>query len=79
MNPFDIIASLRKEGFTLTDIAELSGVSVSLVSRVIHGTRRSKAVARIVAARLHRPVDEIWPPSEGASSEPPPITRRKAA
>ena len=54
---------LKMAGFSLADVAEKVGVSRSLVSKVLHRSRRSKEVQNFIALQLDTPVDELFGPT----------------
>lgn len=60
MHVEDIKAGLRKQGVTLTELAERLNVTPGTVSIVLK-TRRSARIERAVAAVLRIPVGRIWP------------------
>lgn len=54
---------LKMAGYSLADVAEKAGVSRSLVSKVLHKSRRSKEVQKFIALQLDTPVDELFGPT----------------
>lgn len=61
MHYADIIAELKKRGWTLTRVAQAEGVNTSFISRVVRGTGRSITVANSIARIVEIPVDTLWP------------------
>lgn len=61
MHPADIKAALQKKKRTQADVARKLSVRPTIVCQVIHGTSRSRRVARHLAELIGRPVSEIWP------------------
>ncbi|MCC7083192.1 MAG: helix-turn-helix domain-containing protein [Burkholderiales bacterium] len=61
MNPFDIIAELRKRGYTQTRLARELETKASCVGNVIHGRHKSLRTAKYVAGLLGKEVDDLWP------------------
>ncbi|MEO9649379.1 MAG: helix-turn-helix transcriptional regulator [Roseobacter sp.] len=53
---------LKMAGYSLAEVAEKVGVSRSLVSKVLHRSRRSKEVQKFIARQLDTPVDELFGP-----------------
>ena len=51
---------LKKNGFTLVDIAGQVGVSTSLVSKTLKRQRKNDAVQHFVASALGVPVEQLW-------------------
>jgi transcriptional regulator with XRE-family HTH domain len=58
----DIKISLLRAGVTQADIARRLNLSVSHVSCVIGGRRRSARIERAVAQAIGHPVDEVFAP-----------------
>ena len=61
MNPHDITASIKKSGYTLTNVAEETKVSVPTVCRVIQGGAASYNIASFIAFITGLPIDQLWP------------------
>ncbi len=63
MHPADIIAALKKKGFSLTRIAREQGVTVTSISAVVHDRDRSVHLAKRIASIVGQPVNTLWPGS----------------
>ncbi|WP_371170031.1 helix-turn-helix domain-containing protein [Aliiroseovarius sp. 2305UL8-7] len=63
----DIRHALRLKGLTLTDISKEIGCSLSLVSKVALGDRKTPFVRKTLATRINQSVSDIWPPKHGGS------------
>lgn len=61
MHHADIFCALMKQRTTLTEIAKEEGVSVSVVSEVIRGKKKSFDVATAIAAKLGKSLNRLWP------------------
>jgi lambda repressor-like predicted transcriptional regulator len=64
MHPEDIKASVRKNGHTLSRIAQSvsrTGVTKGAVSRVVHGSVKSRAIALAISKATGLPVSTLWP------------------
>ena len=61
MNPYDIVASIRKAGYSQADVANETDVSPSVVNRVINGKLVSYNVASFIAIITDIPIDQLWP------------------
>lgn len=61
MSPADRKAELVRHGRKITAIARELGVSISHVSLVVSGHRRSPLIERAVADAISRPVDQVFP------------------
>jgi len=61
MHPEDIKAELRKLGFKQYDAARYLGVSPSVVTGVIEGTKASFRVASWIAEMIGRDINEVFP------------------
>jgi transcriptional regulator with XRE-family HTH domain len=59
------IQLVRERGSSLTEIARSLGVSLSAVSRVNKGTRRSQTIEREIARRLMLTEEEAFPEWRG--------------
>jgi transcriptional regulator with XRE-family HTH domain len=55
---------LKLAGFSLAKVAVEVGVSRSLVSKVLHRSRRSEDVQKFVAKQLDTSVDELFGPDQ---------------
>ncbi len=53
--------ALRKKGYRVGDIARDRGVSVSMVSKVMHGKATSRHIADEIARKLEKSPGKIWP------------------
>jgi lambda repressor-like predicted transcriptional regulator len=71
MDRYAITAALHRRDVTQTALARRLKVDVSLVSRVIAGTRSTPRVRRAIARALGKPQSAIWPDAK-------PTTRRAA-
>ena len=60
----DIRLRLAENRLKVGDLAKILGVSTPLVSRVIHGQRRSPKVRSAIARIIGCPVRDIWPDTE---------------
>ena len=61
MNHHDIIAEIRKSGYTQTQIARETDTPVATVGQVIRGNTASYNVASFIAIVTGIPIDELWP------------------
>ena len=61
---------LRERDTSLTEIARSLGVTLSIVSRVNKGTRRSQMIEREIARRLMLTHQETFPESHGKQWKP---------
>jgi len=61
MHHADIIAELKKADYPAIKLANDLGVSRGYVSLIIHNKRRSKRVAKTIAAAINRDINVIWP------------------
>jgi lambda repressor-like predicted transcriptional regulator len=52
---------LTKKGANMSAVAEAAGVSVTQISRVVHGESKSRRIANMIALFLGRRVDDLWP------------------
>ncbi len=55
------LAELIRRGFSLADVAQLSGRSVSQVSRVLSGKSRSRAIEAMIAQLTGIPRHDLFP------------------
>lgn len=86
MHPEDIKAAVRKNGHTLQSVAESvtgrSGgrVTKSAVSKVLHGSVKSQAIASRIAKAAGLPVSALWPGKypQLETKERPAVKRRAA-
>jgi len=62
----DRIIAIWQAGFGLKDFAEVHGCSPEFVSMVVSGRKRSKRLEQLIAASLHRSVDELFPRKRAA-------------
>ena len=62
MHPEQIKAHIRMRNTTPAAIADLLGVSRSMVSLVISGSAKSERIAKYISALIDVPVDKLWPP-----------------
>lgn len=61
MHHADIFCALMKQRTTLTEIAKEEGVSVSVVSEVIRGKKKSFDVATAIAVKLSLSLNTLFP------------------
>lgn len=61
MNSNQIKGHLTIAGVRLVDIADELGVAEQLIGRVIRREATSDRVQRAIAARLNKPVEEVFP------------------
>lgn len=61
MTPYEIRAALQERGATLTAVAQVIGVTVTTVSKVIDGKDKSRRVASVISNFLEIPLDTLWP------------------
>lgn len=83
MDQFDIIAALKRAGYTQSRVAVLLRVPVSVVNGVIHGHTKSIRTARYIAAMLGTTPDVLWPsvsydyvPRAGSRRRSPRVSNR---
>lgn len=62
MTPAERKSQLVLKGKSMTSLAEDIGVSISMVSRVVSGEKRSQRVERYVARILGKPVRHVFEP-----------------
>lgn len=67
MTPTKRKAALLERGVTLTSIAQELGLTLTQVSQVVAGRRRSRRVEEAVAAALKRPIGGVFPPRTPAT------------
>lgn len=65
MTPYEIKKQLGRG--TLTKVARRLDVQVGHVSQVVSGKRRSRRVERVIARRLGKKADEVFPVREEAA------------
>jgi len=63
-NGKDLRRLLAEKMIKVGDLAKMLGVSTPLVSRVIHGQRRSPKVRSAISRIIGCPVRDIWPDAE---------------
>jgi lambda repressor-like predicted transcriptional regulator len=63
MHPADIQASLRKAGVSQKSIAEKLEVSESTITKVIHGSSKSRRIAEEISETIGKDIEDIWPGS----------------
>ena len=61
MDPLEITYRLKKLGKTQTQVAREVGVSVGVVSNVIHNKTTAHAIAQHIANLLEMEIGAIWP------------------
>lgn len=61
MHPADIKAALEKQGVTQRSIADELDISDVSVNNVINGKATSQRIAKLIAAKIGKQVDDIWP------------------
>jgi lambda repressor-like predicted transcriptional regulator len=61
MHPEEIKAALRIQGWTLSKVADITGVSNSTVSQIVSGSHKSARIQKFIAEKLRKTVKEIWP------------------
>lgn len=61
MHHADIFCALMKKRITLTEIAKVEGISVSVVSEVIRGKKKSFDVATAISAKLNISLNRLFP------------------
>lgn len=61
MSPLDRKVALLRREKTVTEIANELGVTISHVSQVINGKRRSPRVEHAVAELIGKPVTQVFP------------------
>ena len=61
MNHYDIIAEIKKSGYTLTKISKETGTTPTAVSQVVQGNMTSYNIASFIAIVTGIPIDELWP------------------
>lgn len=61
MNPHDIQAAIKKAGSSQKEISEELKIHNKNVNVVIHGKGTSRRVAKHIADKIGKTVDEIWP------------------
>ena len=52
---------LRLRGSSLTAIARELGVNPAIMTNVCKGVRRSRRIEAVIAQRLGRPLEKLWP------------------
>lgn len=57
----EIKSLLVLKGIKSCDIAKAAGCSKAMVSHVISGQRQSGRIRKIIARRLGKPVNVLWP------------------
>ena len=60
MNGLEIRAKLLEKGFKLKDIALETNVSISFVSMVIYGKKKSLKVQKLISKKLDEPYEKLW-------------------
>lgn len=60
MHPEEIKAALRIKGVTLAALADELGKSRSMVTHVVHGHSKSRAIEDRISQILGKPRDLIW-------------------
>lgn len=69
MTPIKRKSALLEAGVTLTSIAQQLDLTLTQVSQVVAGRRRSKRVEEAVAAALGKRVRDVFPP-RGPATQP---------
>lgn len=63
MDAKEIKKKLKDNQLRVTDVAHILGVSIPMVSRVIHGKSKSSRIQRAIT-RLTSSVQDLWPDAE---------------
>jgi lambda repressor-like predicted transcriptional regulator len=61
MNPYDIIAAIKKAGSSQKKIADAVDRSQSTVSHVIFGRATSRRIANEISRVTKIPLSKLWP------------------
>jgi lambda repressor-like predicted transcriptional regulator len=61
MRGYTIKEKLKREGYSLTDIAIKHEVGVPMISKVVHNETTSRRIADYIAGILDKPAHKIWP------------------
>ena len=65
----EIKRALRAQRVTLRSIAEEAGYSLSMASMVSQGYRSSKVIEGLIARKLGKKPETLWPDRYGAEKE----------
>lgn len=68
MLPAERKAELVRAGHTMAEIAQHLGVSISHVSQVVRGIRRSRTTEKAIADAIGREVADVFPPTRATSA-----------
>lgn len=66
ISPIERKVALLREGVTITSLARRLGVTVTQVSQVVLGKRRSARIEAAVAAAIHVAPEDAFPPVASA-------------
>ena len=61
MNPHDIIAEIKKSGYTLVKVSEETDTTPTTVGQVVRGNTASYNVASFISIITDIPIDQLWP------------------